>query len=1061
MMRIPIVTMNVIYDGKVDKCPVNFLMSTPPDLRKVNVGMARGTINSVMDYYENRPDNTDIDNMTFTEYHRQCYFPVKKMTSDRKKELYVGPDKKQRHVYYRDHPKIVRVSNYWPSKDPENFFYVLILCKIPFRLEGTLRNNSSQTYYEHCQDAGLIESLDDVKEGSRSKLEHVLQEYYTDHFTKNYCIDSTVDEIIEYYDTMKFRSDLKEKIDASLVNEFNPEHLAISDLPPLNQDQEHIFSQLKQENFVGLHVVRGAAGTGKSVLIHHIVHHCTVHLRKHVLVTAISGTAAARLPGGKTLHSALGMGQGTKTSIMHTVFKPGTTQYAECRKSSVLIIDEAFMLSSDFLLTCVSKYASSDSVSYVEDIFSLKGIILVGDDNQLPPVCRHRQSDSSKNSLAMKPPCSRCLTRNCILFKYARQYELSVSERQRGDDDFRHFLSKIPNAIPTQDEIDKVLGQYVLRPDCDETSPEFTKQCDELWIKFLGREGAMSLHAHRETTAMFNNRWLNTYLADETKVHVEPMTNYDEIYGIDPVAAQEMRSWYFDNKFHELTTIAVGCPVVSLVNKRYKNMYLSNGTICTVHAIHFEQCNQESSETKTLQNVKRIDVLMPNCAQPIPVYRTVNTSIHNGHTCKRKNFPLLLAKSMTIHKCQGSSLTGPVLLDFRNLFEVGMGYVLLTRKTSRENLALTCCPTPEDLQVLSTYVPGTISRNSQGPPRSKAKARKTSKIINQLYFTDNMDRHSPSASPLPPPPDPAIITLFDIVAQPPTVLVGESNDGNSISETKDHQHQTHTYNIPTKDWMTQYTIPNSYAKTKDFFRQKNVFLGASSLQELIQRRACMEQHPHEWFRTDELDFYAQYIYWKTIHHTEWSHVLDTVNYQLIFRSPEEQRHLHISMSWKHIKQTVNYIFIFLVHDNHFSLVVIGGIGKHHDQPFAFYLDSWMTHLDARLKHSLDNNTLLQFINSCPWRTDPVSSLHVQCLPVPQQKDDDGNCAPYTLLFYQRIMHVLSMDDSPPSEASLRAEILSWSSQNSASQNQYSTHASILRAQFCALLEHYAMLTTTA
>lgn len=55
MMRIPIVTMNVVYDGKVDKCPVNFLMSTPPDLRKVNVGMARGTINSVMDYYENRP----------------------------------------------------------------------------------------------------------------------------------------------------------------------------------------------------------------------------------------------------------------------------------------------------------------------------------------------------------------------------------------------------------------------------------------------------------------------------------------------------------------------------------------------------------------------------------------------------------------------------------------------------------------------------------------------------------------------------------------------------------------------------------------------------------------------------------------------------------------------------------------------------------------------------------------------------------------------------------------------------------------------------------------------
>lgn len=200
-------------------------------------------------------------------------------------------------------------------------------------------------------------------------------------------------------------------------------------------------------------------------MVRHLVNHCTNVLKKHVLVTATSGTAASRLPGGKTLHSTLALGQGNKTSIINTSFKPGSTQYAECKTSSVLIIDEAFMLTADFLLTAISKYASSDNVSQVEDIIALKGVILVGDENQLPPVCFHKPTHFQENEDTLKPPCMRCLTNKCVLFEHATMHTLSIPERQKSDLEFSKFLADIHKKVPSKEDIERVLGKCVLLPE--------------------------------------------------------------------------------------------------------------------------------------------------------------------------------------------------------------------------------------------------------------------------------------------------------------------------------------------------------------------------------------------------------------------------------------------------------------------------------------------------------------------------------------------------------------------------------------------------------------------
>src|SRR6056297_1881221 len=134
----------------------------------------------------------------------------------------------------------------------------------------------------------------------------------------------------------------------------------------------------------------------KTFLINKIIQHCTQELKQRALVTASTGAAARNLSDGSTLHSALSIGPGYKRSILHSTIRTESKQYAICQSSKVLIIDEAFMLTGNFLQTALAKYASVDPhASRVEDVFTTKAIILVGDPNQLPPICHCKSVRSS------------------------------------------------------------------------------------------------------------------------------------------------------------------------------------------------------------------------------------------------------------------------------------------------------------------------------------------------------------------------------------------------------------------------------------------------------------------------------------------------------------------------------------------------------------------------------------------------------------------------------------------------------------------------------------------
>eukprot|EP00889_Picochlorum_renovo_P004456 jgi/Picre1/31486/NNA_006838.t1 len=249
------------------------------------------------------------------------------------------------------------------------------------------------------------------------------------------------------------------------------------------------------------------------------------------------------------------------------------------------------------------------------------------------------------------------------------------------------------HAPPTQADIERVLGHCVLRPDRDGTlgQDEYDTACNETWIEFMSQPGAISLHAHLKKVAHFNTAALHAQFPRYDIIPVDMVSNYEDIARMNDKAARQKKEWCFSEKFHSLQKIAIGCSVVCTQNFGSLANPVFNGDRGIVTSI---------TRKRDSPSIQTIHVLFHGHDVPVGITRKQEEIKFDGHQFVRKTFPLMLAKAMTIHRCQGASITGPTLMDFRDLFAPGMGYVMLSRKTSREGLKLTALPTPRQLTIV-------------------------------------------------------------------------------------------------------------------------------------------------------------------------------------------------------------------------------------------------------------------------------------------------------------------------------------------------------------------------
>lgn len=370
----------------------------------------------------------------------------------------------------------------------------------------------------------------------------------------------------------------------------------------------------------------GEPGAGKT----HTINEFVSYLRSHGIepaITASTGIAATHIHG-QTIHSWSGIGI-RKTLAPYDLDKLASTEYLVRRiqKTKILIIDEISMIDG-FTLDMVDTICRT--IKQREEPFGGLQVILVGDFFQLPPIARKDErvpfAFESAAWRAMKPLV-------CYL-----------TEQHRQNDE--HFLDLL-GAIRRNERMDDFLVHLEQRIVSDSDAFEHTEHMTQLF-------------AHNADVDTINTAALQS---------IEGPTNTYTMYskGSDALVASLKKGCLSPEKLE----LKIGAIVMCTKNNTNKGFV--NGTTGTVMRF----------ETGT-----KYPIIRTKDGEEITV-EPMDWSIEEDGKIKASitQVPLRLAWAITIHKSQGLSLD-TALMDLRNVFEYGQGYVALSRVRALSGLYL-------------------------------------------------------------------------------------------------------------------------------------------------------------------------------------------------------------------------------------------------------------------------------------------------------------------------------------------------------------------------------------
>ncbi len=392
----------------------------------------------------------------------------------------------------------------------------------------------------------------------------------------------------------------------------------------------------------------GEPGAGKT----HTINQYVAYLREHGIepaITASTGIAATHIHG-QTIHSWSGIG--IKRSLTpYDLDHIATTEYLvrRIRHTKVLILDEVSMIDA---LTLDMVDMVCREIKNSEEVFGGLQVILVGDFFQLPPIAKFGQEThfafESNAWKQMRPVV-------CYLTEQHRQ----------SDSDFLSILSAI-----RKNEYDQLHHDFLEKR---QITPD----------KALSHESTVTrLFAHNVDVDEINTRELE-------KLQALPAIFSMQTKGKDTLIASLQKGCLSPEKL----VLKVGSIVMCTKNNSQKGYV--NGTLGTVTG--FEQGT-------------KYPIIKTHTGERIVVEPTEWVVEENGkQKAMISQIPLRLAWAITIHKSQGMSMDAAVM-DLREVFEYGQGYVALSRVRTLDGLHLlgwnqrTFQVHPRILEVDSTFV---------------------------------------------------------------------------------------------------------------------------------------------------------------------------------------------------------------------------------------------------------------------------------------------------------------------------------------------------------------------
>lgn len=427
------------------------------------------------------------------------------------------------------------------------------------------------------------------------------------------------------------------------------------DLSLLSDEQLKVFTMyLEKKNIF----VTGPGGSGKSLLIKYIYQHALLN-GKNIQICATTGRAALLLDcKAKTIHSWAGIGLG-KGDIITMGMKIANDKKRRSKwvSTDILIIDEVSMMSCKLfeMLNHIGQKVRKNSVP-----FGGIHVLFFGDFYQLPPVFQI-SSDECEGLFCFESPLWE------VMFPQSHNIQLTKIYRQQ-DQTYASILNKLRVGKISKKGLTALESRVGLDTSHLEIAP--TK------LFPVKRDVDCINNACLEKLTDENHCFRFEYVSVQEMVLTDTsLAHYNKIPSND--IQRELDNLEKNMNGEPLLQLKKGAQVMCVVNLDMEGEFpICNGSLGIVSDFPKNEKGQ----------VIGIKVNFANGCQRLINKHMWKSELNEGIAIKQ--YPLVLAWAMTIHKSQGATLDLADIDAGSSIFAAGQTYVALSRVKSLDGLYL-------------------------------------------------------------------------------------------------------------------------------------------------------------------------------------------------------------------------------------------------------------------------------------------------------------------------------------------------------------------------------------